>query len=100
VIACAAKTFVEVLHFEITDSDDRSVPRSHFQREAIEGISFYLNNVCYKALEGLQERAKMNCIHNQMEDLYQEAYGEFMNDRVPVSSVRVGWIFSYRRSDL
>ena len=90
VIVSAAKTFVEVLHFEFDDSDDRSVPRSHFQREAIEGISFYLNNFCYKALEVLPERAKMGFIHNQMADLYQEAYGESKNDQVPVSSVRVG----------
>jgi hypothetical protein len=100
VLASTAKTFVEVLHFEFDDLDDRSGPKSHFQREAIEGISFYLNNVCYKALQVLRERAKMDFIHNQMTDLYQEAYGEFMNDRVPISSVRVGLIFCYGGSDL
>ncbi|XP_047079936.1 uncharacterized protein LOC124690619 [Lolium rigidum] len=87
VLASTAKTFVEVLHFEFDDLDDRSAPKSQFQREAIEGISFYLNNVCYKALQVLRERAKMDFIHNQMTDLYQEAYGEFMNDRVPISSM-------------
>ncbi|CAM0908956.1 unnamed protein product [Alopecurus aequalis] len=87
VIASAAKTFVEVLHFEFDDSDDRSVPRSRFQRETIEGISFYLNNVCYKALEVLPERAKMDFSHNHMADLYQEAYGESINDQVPICSI-------------
>uniref|UniRef100_A0ACD5T6W3 Uncharacterized protein n=1 Tax=Avena sativa TaxID=4498 RepID=A0ACD5T6W3_AVESA len=87
VIASAAKDFVEILHFEFDDSDDRSVPRSHLQREVLEGISFYLNNVCYKVLEVRPERENLDLIHNQMADLYQEAYGEFMNDQVPVSSM-------------
>uniref|UniRef100_A0ACD5TDA1 Uncharacterized protein n=1 Tax=Avena sativa TaxID=4498 RepID=A0ACD5TDA1_AVESA len=87
VIASAAKDFVEILHFEFDGSDDRSVPRSHLQREVLEGISFYLNNVCYKALEVNPERENLDFMHNQMADLYQEAYGEFMNDLVPVSSI-------------
>ncbi|XP_051197008.1 uncharacterized protein [Lolium perenne] len=87
VIASGAKPFVEILHFEFDGSDPRSVPRNHFRREAIEGISFYLNKVCYEALQVLQERANMNFLHNQTAHLYQKSYGEFMNDRVPICSM-------------
>ncbi|KAI5017114.1 hypothetical protein ZWY2020_037492 [Hordeum vulgare] len=63
-----------------------STPRSDFKKEAVEGISFYLNGICYEALEDLRERIEMDFIHNQGTYLRQEAYGQPMTDRVPVGS--------------
>jgi hypothetical protein len=100
-IVSSAKRFLEVLHFGLDGSEARSIPRSDFQRQAIEGISLYLNSICYEALEDLRERIEMNFVRNQMTYLRQEAYGQSMADRVPAaSSVRLGLIFSYPTSDL
>lgn len=83
-IAFAAKNFVEVLHLEPHDSDDRSIPRSHFQNEAIQGITLYLN-VCYKVLEDLREKAEREEFIREM----NQSYGEYFDDQVPVTTVRV-----------
>ncbi|XP_044947166.1 uncharacterized protein LOC123396201 [Hordeum vulgare subsp. vulgare] len=86
VIVSSAKRFLEVLHFGLDDLASRSTPRSDFKKEAVEGISFYLNGICYEALEDLRERIEMDFIHNQGTYLRQEAYGQPMTDRVPVGS--------------
>ncbi|VAH01509.1 unnamed protein product [Triticum turgidum subsp. durum] len=86
VIVSSAKRFLEVLHFAFGGSEARSIPRSDFQNQAIEGISLYLNTVCYEALEDLRERIEMNFVRNQMTYLRQEAYGQSRTDRVPAAS--------------
>ena len=100
-IVSSAKRFLEVLHFAFDGSEARSIPRSDFQNQAVEGISLYLNTICYEALEDLRERIEMNFVRNKMTYLRQEAYGQSRTDRVPTaSSVKLGLIFSYPRSDL
>ncbi|KAF6982307.1 hypothetical protein CFC21_000720 [Triticum aestivum] len=86
VIVSSAKRFLEVLHFAFGGSEARSIPRSDFQNQAIEGISLYLNTICYEALEDLRERIEMNFVRNQMTYLRQEAYGQSRTDRVPAAS--------------
>uniref|UniRef100_A0A452XTN8 Uncharacterized protein n=1 Tax=Aegilops tauschii subsp. strangulata TaxID=200361 RepID=A0A452XTN8_AEGTS len=120
-IVSSAKRFLEVLHFAFDGSEARSIPRSDFQNQAVEGISLYLNTICYEALEDLRERIEMNFVRNQMAYLHQEAYGQSRTDRVPAASsmtdlyqeaygessheqipnilVRLVFIFSYSRSD-
>ncbi|KAF7103957.1 hypothetical protein CFC21_104887 [Triticum aestivum] len=85
-IASSAKRFLEVLHFAFDGSEARSIPRSDFQNQAIEGISLYLNTICYEALEDLRERIEMKFVRNQMRYLRQEAYGQSRTDRVPAAS--------------
>ncbi|XBJ14642.1 hypothetical protein VPH35_006655 [Triticum aestivum] len=85
-IVSSAKRFLEVLHFAFGGSEARSIPRSDFQNQAIEGISLYLNTICYEALEDLRERIEMNFVRNQMTYLRQEAYGQSSTDRVPTAS--------------
>uniref|UniRef100_R7W065 RRM domain-containing protein n=1 Tax=Aegilops tauschii TaxID=37682 RepID=R7W065_AEGTA len=85
-IVSSAKRFLEVLHFAFDGSEARSIPRSDFQNQAVEGISLYLNTICYEALEDLRERIEMNFVRNQMAYLHQEAYGQSRTDRVPAAS--------------
>ncbi|KAF6993429.1 hypothetical protein CFC21_010324 [Triticum aestivum] len=85
-IVSSAKRFLEVLHFAFGGSEARSIPRSDFQNQAIEGISLYLNTICYEALEDLRERIEMNFVRNQMTYLRREAYGQSRTDRVPTAS--------------
>ncbi|KAI5017110.1 hypothetical protein ZWY2020_037488 [Hordeum vulgare] len=86
-IVSSAKRFLELLHFGFDGREARSVPRSAFQRQAIEGISLYFNNICYEALEDLRERIEMNFVHNQMTYLRQKSHGQSMTDRVPISTM-------------
>uniref|UniRef100_A0A3B5XUY2 RRM domain-containing protein n=1 Tax=Triticum aestivum TaxID=4565 RepID=A0A3B5XUY2_WHEAT len=86
-IVSSAKLLLEVLHFAFGGSEARSIPRSDFQNQAIEGISLYLNTICYEALEDLRERIEMNFVRNQMTYLRQEAYGQSRTDRVPAASL-------------
>ncbi|KAL5199106.1 hypothetical protein ABZP36_002618 [Zizania latifolia] len=82
-IASAAKSFVETLNLDRCDLGDRSAPRSPFQREVIEGISFYLNNICYKALsEDLRGRQEMDGFQHQI----CQAYEADSNDPVDLST--------------
>ncbi|VAH13529.1 unnamed protein product [Triticum turgidum subsp. durum] len=85
-LVSSAKRFLEVLHFGFDDLANRSIPRSDFKKEAVEGISLYLNGICYEALEDLRERIEMDSIHNQRMYLRHDAYGQSMTDRVPVGS--------------
>uniref|UniRef100_A0A452XTN7 RRM domain-containing protein n=1 Tax=Aegilops tauschii subsp. strangulata TaxID=200361 RepID=A0A452XTN7_AEGTS len=85
-IVSSAKRFLEVLHFAFGGSEARSIPRSDFQNQAIEGISLYLNTICYEALEDLRESIEMNFVRNQMTYLRREAYGQSRTDRVPTAS--------------
>ncbi|KAM3406714.1 hypothetical protein ACQJBY_000663 [Aegilops geniculata] len=85
-IVSSAKRFLEVLHFAFGGSEARSIPRSDFQNQAIEGISLYLNTICYEALEDLRERIEMNFFRNQMTYLRREAYGQSRTGRVPTAS--------------
>ncbi|EMS67942.1 hypothetical protein TRIUR3_29969 [Triticum urartu] len=85
-IVSSAKRFLEVLHFAFDGSEARSIPRSDFQNQAVEGISLYLNTICYEALEDLRERIEMNFVRNQMPYLRQEAYGQSRTNRVPAAS--------------
>ncbi|XP_037434994.1 uncharacterized protein LOC119302078 [Triticum dicoccoides] len=85
-IVSSAKRFLEVLHFAFGGSEARSIARSDFQNQAIEGISLYLNTICYEALEDLRERIEMNFVRNKMTYLRQEAYGQSRTDQVPTAS--------------
>ncbi|KAM3400311.1 hypothetical protein ACQJBY_005290 [Aegilops geniculata] len=85
-IVSSAKRFLEVLHFAFGGSEPRSIPRSDFQNQAIEGISHYLNTICYEALGDLRERIEMNFVRNQMTYLRREAYGQSRTGRVPTAS--------------
>ncbi|VAH01513.1 unnamed protein product [Triticum turgidum subsp. durum] len=85
-LVSSAKRFLELLHFGFDDLASRSIPRSDFKKEAVEGISFYLNGICYEALEDLRERIEMDFIHNQRTYLRHNAYRQSMTDRVPVGS--------------
>ncbi|KQK20174.1 uncharacterized protein LOC100825065 isoform X2 [Brachypodium distachyon] len=89
------------------DYNPRSIPSRSFLREAIEGISFYLNNICYKALEDLRERAEIHAMNQAFGESFfeqqaygesflerqaygesffeQQAYEEYLNNRVPIS---------------
>ncbi|KAF0906581.1 hypothetical protein E2562_012034 [Oryza meyeriana var. granulata] len=78
-IAFVAKSFVETLNLDHCDLGDT---RSPFQQEVIEGIAFYLNNVCYKALENLQGNEEMEEIKHQ---ICQANEGN-LNDQVPLST--------------
>ena len=86
VIVSSAKRFLELLHFGFDDLASRSIPRSDFKKEAVEGISFYLNGICYEALEDLRERIEMDFIHNQRTYLRHNAYRQSMTDRPQTSS--------------
>ncbi|KAG2632929.1 hypothetical protein PVAP13_2NG131800 [Panicum virgatum] len=52
-IASAAKMFIEALRLRSIQSNPRSVEGGHFRKEAVKGIVFYLNNVCYRVLEDI-----------------------------------------------
>lgn len=70
-IASSAKSFIEGLHLEPSDSVNRSTPNTLFQEEVMEGIAFYLNNFCYKVLGDLFGKAKVNELIRQIGQAYQ-----------------------------
>ncbi|GJN24915.1 hypothetical protein PR202_gb12693 [Eleusine coracana subsp. coracana] len=75
-IASAGNSFIEALFLKSSDfSIGRSSQISYFQKEALAAITFYLNNVCYKVLEDLQEIAKMK------ETTYSTSQGHHGNRR-------------------
>ncbi|OEL16046.1 hypothetical protein BAE44_0022936 [Dichanthelium oligosanthes] len=59
-ISLAGKTFVEALRARFSQSGHRSVEFQGgcFDKQAAQGILFYLNNVCYKVLQDILEVAK------------------------------------------
>lgn len=90
-IAFVAKSFVETLNL---DHCDLRNTRSPFQQEAIEGIAFYLNNVCYKALKDLHGHEETEEFPDQ---IYRDNEGN-LNDQVPLSTVRENSIYSFVNS--
>ncbi|RLM86550.1 hypothetical protein C2845_PM04G07570 [Panicum miliaceum] len=57
-IASAAKMFIKALRLRsIQQSNHRSMEGGYFRKEAVKGIVFYLNNVCYRVLEDILEVA-------------------------------------------
>ncbi|XP_066398948.1 uncharacterized protein [Miscanthus floridulus] len=57
-IAYAGKMFIKALRRKSSHFNHRSEEEGYFQKEAMEGIVFYLNNFCYKALEDILEIAE------------------------------------------
>uniref|UniRef100_A0A0E0EA30 RRM domain-containing protein n=1 Tax=Oryza meridionalis TaxID=40149 RepID=A0A0E0EA30_9ORYZ len=78
-IAFVAKSFVETLNLDRYNLSDI---RSPFQQEAIEGIAFYLNNVCYKALKDLHGDEDTEEFPDR---ICQDNEGN-LNDQVPLST--------------
>lgn len=84
-IASAGNSFIDALFLKSSDfSTGRSSQISYFQKQAVAGVTFYLNNVCYKVFEDLQEIAKMK------ETIYSTSQGlqENSRDKAPMSTVR------------
>jgi len=91
-IASAAKIFVEALRLRSSQSNPRSVEGGYFRKEAVKGIVFYLNNVCYRILQDILEAATAK------EHVYRhanQAQQQYVKGKAPMtmSTVRV-----YRRS--
>ncbi|XP_062186950.1 uncharacterized protein LOC133890549 [Phragmites australis] len=81
-IAFAGKSFIEALYLRSSESNDTSTQESYFYKEASEGVTFYLNKFCYKALEDIREIAETKeriCHINQPHE-------EKMKDKVPMST--------------
>lgn len=84
-IASSAKSFIEGLHLEPSDSVNRSTPNTLFQEEVMEGIAFYLNNFCYKVLGDLFGKAKVNELIRQI----GQAYQGHLKDQFRVRMIRI-----------
>jgi len=92
-IASAAKIFVEALRLRSSQSNPRSVEGGYFRKEAVKGIVFYLNNVCYRVLEDIVRQ-----VATAKEHIYphaNQAQQQYVKGKAPMtmSTVRV-----YRRS--
>jgi hypothetical protein len=63
-IASSGNTFIEALYLKSSElCNSRSTEGSCFQKEAMAGTRFYLNNFCYKVFQDLQEAAEMETIY-------------------------------------
>ena len=87
-IASAAKIFVEALRLRSSQSNPRSVEGGYFRKEAVKGIVFYLNNVCYRILQDILEAATAK------EHVYRhanQAQQQYVKGKAPMtmSTVRV-----------
>lgn len=99
-IAYAGKMFIEALLRKSSQFNHRSEQEGYFQQEAMEGIVFYLNNFCYKALEDILEVAEAK------EQIYyrtnhQQVQQQNMKGKTPMmSTVRVYLIRAVRLTDV
>jgi hypothetical protein len=86
-IACAGKMFIEALRRKC-HLNHRSEQEGYFQKEAMEGIVFYLNNFCYKALEDILEIAEAK--ERIYRTNHQQVQQQNMKGKAPMmSTVRV-----------
>lgn len=68
-IATLGQTFVEVLRFNLPPDH----PTHRFRQEAVQGIIYYLNHVCYKVLDDIRRKAEYEAnLSDQMEMLVRE----------------------------
>ncbi|KAJ1288867.1 hypothetical protein BS78_02G120800 [Paspalum vaginatum] len=83
-IALAGKMVIEDLYLKSSsDSNHRSVQGGCFHIEAVKGISFYLNNVCYKVLADILQiaEAELHIYHrNQVQQ-------QNMKGKAPMSTM-------------
>jgi len=85
-IAYAGKMFIKALRRKSSHFNHRSEEEGYFQKEAMEGVVFYLNNFCYKALEDILEIAEAK------ERIYrtnQQVQHHNMKGKAMMSTVRV-----------
>ncbi|TVU39675.1 hypothetical protein EJB05_13107, partial [Eragrostis curvula] len=85
-IASVGNSFIQALFLESSHSSGgRSTRGSYFQDEAIAGIAFYRNNICYKVFEDLQfqEIAKMK---KTISSTSQGHQGSIKGKEVPMST--------------
>ncbi|KAL6639490.1 hypothetical protein ACP70R_023220 [Stipagrostis hirtigluma subsp. patula] len=80
--AFAGKDFIEALHLKSCESSVRSMEGNRFRKEAAQGVTFYLNKICYRALEDLREIAEREETTSQI----NQAHEEKMKDKVPMST--------------
>jgi hypothetical protein len=85
-IASAGNRFIEALFLKSSEfSNSRSTQENYFQKEAMAGVFFYLNNVCYKVFEDLQKSAEMQEIIYSTSHVHHEDRKE---KQVSMSTVR------------
>ena len=66
VTAALGQTFVEALHLDLPANH----PSHRFRREAVHGMAYYLNRVCYKVLDDIRRKAEQEAnLRNQLEML-------------------------------
>ena len=85
-IASAAKMFIEALRLRSIQSNPRSVEGGHFRKEAVKGIVFYLNNVCYRILQDILEAATAK------EHVYRhanQAQQQYVKGKAPMTMSKV-----------
>ncbi|WVZ62694.1 hypothetical protein U9M48_012408 [Paspalum notatum var. saurae] len=65
-VALAAKLCIEDLYLKSSQSNHRSVQGECFHKEVVKGISFYLNNICFKAIADILQivEAKEHIYHS------------------------------------
>ncbi|WVZ62705.1 hypothetical protein U9M48_012418 [Paspalum notatum var. saurae] len=81
-IALAGKMVLEDLYLKSSqNSNHRSVQGDCFHREAVKGISFYLNNICHKALADILQIAEAE----QHIDHRNQVQQENMKGKAPMS---------------
>lgn len=98
-IAFAGKMFIEDLRRKSSHLIHRSEQEGYFQKEAMEGIVFYLNNFCYKALEDILEIAEAKeRIYRTNNQVQQQT---MMKGKAPMmmSTVRVYLLESCKSSE-
>ncbi|CAN6203580.1 unnamed protein product [Urochloa humidicola] len=96
-IASSAKTLIETLRLKSSLSNrSRSVEGGHFCKEAVKGIVFYHNNVCYRVLEDILEvaTAKERIYHRAIQAQQQNVRVRSapMNTKDILSRIRASYI--------
>ncbi|KAL6897269.1 hypothetical protein ACP4OV_006965 [Aristida adscensionis] len=83
-IAFAGKGFIEALYLKSCESNVRSMQGDYFWKEAVHGVTFYLKNICFKAVEDLREIAEKR--EGRITSHINQAHAEKMKDKVPMST--------------
>jgi hypothetical protein len=88
-IASAGNTFIEALYLKPSElSNSRSTQGCYFQKEAMAGILFYLNNFCYKVFQDLQETEEMETIYSTSHGHHENRKDKHVPMSRPMSTVR------------
>ncbi|KAF8731677.1 hypothetical protein HU200_015606 [Digitaria exilis] len=85
-IAMAAKTFVETLRQSSHSTHGSTTQGGYFQQEAVKGIVFYLNNVCFKVLVDMRELAEAKEDTYRLRFTNQQAQQQDRKGKAPMST--------------